>query len=260
MAALCDWYDCDRKWVYETIARKTEQIDGVWMNIEAGTTPDLIRSSLPTASIGGGLTSRIIFVFEEKPNKLVTLPTETNAERELFSLLVQDLEQIALMSGQFRWTEDFARRWDDWCREAANNPPFHGAKFDGYNGRRRVHLMKLSMISAVSHGQNKLVLTEDDLEKGAALLKEVEVKMGLTFKGLGQSDIADLTHKAIQFLLTSKTRQIPVFQFLRNFEDDMDKTMMDRVLATLETAKIIKVVHNPGADDYILVLEKVKDK
>ena len=53
MAALCDWYDCDRKWVYETIARKKEEIIGVWVNLLAGTTPDLIQSSLPIESIWG---------------------------------------------------------------------------------------------------------------------------------------------------------------------------------------------------------------
>jgi hypothetical protein len=259
MAALCDWYDCDRKWVYETISRKTEQIDGVWFNLIAGTTPDLIRSSLPIESVGGGLTSRIIFIYEEAPDKLVTLPTETNAERELFECLVHDLEKISLMSGSFKWTAGFAEGWDSWCRANFNNPPFRDSKFDGYNGRRRVHLIKLAMVVAMSHGQNGLILTSGDLKEAAELLAEAEVKMALTFKGVGKSDIAELVHKASSFIMRSKTAQIPLFQFARYFENDMDKFVMDRVLSTLEMSKGIKVVTKPGADSYIQRLGDEED-
>jgi len=260
MAALCDWYDCDRKWSYETIARKREEIEGVWVNMIGGTTPDLIRSSLPTQSIGGGLTSRIIFIFEEKPHKLVTLPTETNRERNLYVSLIRDLETISLVSGEFGWTEGFMELWDDWCRTAQHNPPFQDSKFDGYNGRRRVHLMKLSMVCSMSHGNNGLVITEDDLTRAIGLLEEAEVKMGLTFKGMGQSSIADLIHRATQYLMSSKTNTVLVSTFMKKFEDDMDKFTLDRVISTLEVSGVARIVHTPGQADYILILERVDEE
>jgi hypothetical protein len=80
IAALCEWYDCHSRWSYETIARKKEEIIGVWVNLFAGTTPDAIQSSLPIESIGGGLTSRIIFIYEERKGKLVVIPTKTERE------------------------------------------------------------------------------------------------------------------------------------------------------------------------------------
>lgn len=256
MAALCDWYDCDRKWVYETISRKREEINGVWVNLIAGTTPDLIRSSLPIESIGGGLTSRIIFVFEEKQAKLVALPTETNYERSLFQNLVQDLEKISLLSGTFTWTDGFAKLWDKFCHLAVDNPPFVDPKFDGYNGRRRVHLMKLSMIHSISRGRNELLLEEANLNEAMNTLTEVEGKMNLVFKGVGKSDIADIVHRATSFLMTSKTNTVPISQFMRYFENDLDKFMLDRVISTLEVSRIVKIVHKPGCEDIILILAK----
>ena len=254
MAALCDWYDCDRKWVYETISRKKEEITGVWVNLLAGTTPDLIQSSLPIESIGGGLTSRIIFVFEEKQGKLVTIPTETNAERELYNFLLSDLEKISLLSGQFQWTEGFINLWDEWCRNAYINPPFHSNKFDGYLGRRRVHLMKLSMIYSAAHGEHNLVLTKDDLTAAIEMLEEVENKMGMTFKGVGQSDLAGLLYKATMYLKTSTAGEMTVHEFVKYFEGDMDRFTLDRVLGTLEVSKIIQVVRRPGSDNLIKVI------
>jgi hypothetical protein len=251
MAALCDWYDCDRKWSYETIAREKEEIVGVWVNLFGGTTPDLIQSSLPIESIGGGLTSRIIFIFEEKKDKLVTIPIQGNKEKELFDLLVHDLEKVSMLSGEFKFTEGFAARWHEWCVIADSNPPFHDAKFDGYNGRRRTHLMKLSMIMSAAHGQHDLILTSDDLDDAIKCLEEAEVKMGMVFKGVGKSDIASLISKVTNFILQSTSDEIPYFLFARHFSSDMDKLMMDRVLRTIEASRIATVINRHGEGSVI---------
>jgi len=256
MASLCDWYDCDSRWSYETISRKKEEIIGVWVNLLGGTTPDSIQSSLPIESIGGGLTSRIIFVVAEKKGQLVVLPTQTPEEVELQLLLIHDLERISMLSGGFKWTENFASSWSDWCYYAEDHPPFYDPKFDGYMGRRRSHVMKLSMILSVSHGRHGLVLTKDDFDEAVKLIEEVEIKMPLVFKGVGKSDSASSLHKAVAFIENSKTSEIPFYQFARYFSNDMDKVMMDRVIGTLESMKVIKFLHKPGGDDLIKILPK----
>ena len=256
MAALCDWYDCDRRWTYDTIKRDKEEIVGVWVNLLAGTTPDLIQSSLPVESIGGGLTSRIIFVYEEKKGKLVTVPVQSQKEKELFHFLLHDLEKISLLSGKYQYTEGFLDLWTDWCVIAEDNPPFYDSKFDGYIGRRRNHLMKLSMVFSASHGQHDMTLTRDDLEEAVKTLEEVEVKMGLVFKGVGKSDIASLINKSVNFLVNSATDEVPFHMYARHFNNDMDKLTMDRVMHTLEASNMVRVINRPGADTVIKVLER----
>jgi len=256
MAALCDWYDCDRKWKYETISRKTEEIIGVWVNLIAGTTPDLVQSSLPIESIGGGLTSRIIFVHEEKRSKLVALPTQTNEEAKLYKSLLSDLEKVAMLSGEFKWTPEFCNAWTDWCYECEDYPPFNDPKFDGYLGRRRGHVMKLAMILNASHGRHNLTLDVPDLQEAIKLIKEVEIRMPLVFRGVGRSDSASLVQRAVAFIENSITDEIPVWQFARYFGNDMDKPMMDRVVSTIEIMGLAKVVNRPGADSYIKKMPK----
>ena len=256
ISILCNWYDCRSRWTYETIARQKEEIVGVWVNILAGTTPDSLQSSLPIESIGGGLTSRIIFIFEEKRGKMVTLPIQTKEEAQLQKDLIRDLEKISTLSGCFRYTEEFMRLWDTWCHEAELNPPFHNMKFDGYNGRRRAHLMKLSMVCSASNGLRKeeLVLTQDDLERSIGLLFEAEVKMGLVFRGMGRTELSDMIHKAIIFFKASDIKEVPLWQFARSFEGDLDKFEMEKVIHTLEAMKVINRVKKPGADEMIIVL------
>ena len=255
MSALCDWYDCDRKWVYETISRKKEEIVGVWVNLIAGTTPDLIQSSLPYESIGGGLTSRIIFVYEEVKDKLVVLPTQTQKELELKQYLIHDLEKVSRLSGSFKWTEEFASAWSDWCYYADKHPPFYDTKFDGYMGRRRTNVMKLTMVMSAAHGRHDLVLAKDDLDDAISTIEEVEIKMPLVFRGVGKSDMASMMHKVIIFLEGSATAEIPFYQFARHFSNDMDKIQMNSIIYSLEDMKRIKYIRKPGADDVIKILE-----
>lgn len=259
MSALCDWYDCDRHWSYETIARKTEEIIGVWVNLFGATTPELIRSSMPLEAIGGGLTSRIIYIYEEERDKIVALPMETEEEKELHRLLLQDLEKIYMLSGPFRYTQGFMEAWTDWCNEIRDGSrPFEDDRFDGYTGRRRNHVMKLAMIMCASanKGKDQMVLSKVDFHRALNTLKEAERKMTMTFRGVGKSDISSLLHRSLMVLKTWPTGEMPTWQFARIFKDDMDDLMMGRVLDTLEEMKAVVVIRRPGADNLIKVVDE----
>ena len=259
ITSLCDWYDCHDRWTYDTIKRDKEEIIGVWVNLLAGTTPDNIQSSLPIEAIGGGLTSRIIFVYEEKRDKLVVFPSSSKGEIELQLALTHDLEQISLLSGSFHFSSDSAETYFDWCYNADKNPPFQSKNFDGYCGRRRNHLLSLAMVCSASRGGD-LVLEVKDIEQAVRLLTDVEIKMGLVFRGMGKSDISGLLSEAIIFIQNSATDDIPLWQFARHFEGNMDKLVMDRVLTTLEMSKAINLIRRPGTDTIIHVIDRLKNE
>jgi len=61
---LTDWYDCEDEWKYTLKTKPSNNIQGVWVNLLGATTPQQLRASLPDDAIGGGLSSRTIFVFE----------------------------------------------------------------------------------------------------------------------------------------------------------------------------------------------------
>ncbi len=256
IAALCEWYDCQAKWSYETISRKREEVHGVWVNLLAGTTPDAIQASLPIESIGAGLTSRIIFINEQKRGKLVIIPTKSPEEVQLQQDLVADLEQISMLVGHMGFTSDFAEFYAEWCYNAVANPPFQDRKFDGYMGRRRKHLFSLSMVCCASRSDD-MIMGLEDIERAATLLAEAEVNMGMTFKGMGKSDISSLINDAIIYFSNSTIPDIPYWQFAKHFEGDMDKYSMERVLTTVESMKLISIIRRPGTDTLIHVNETI---
>jgi hypothetical protein len=253
ISTLCNWYDCEEDWEYDTIKRGDEKIHGVWVTLIGGTTPDLIRTSLPPDSIGGGLTSRIIFVYADKADQLSIFPTETPKQKDQFRLLVNDLETISLMSGEYSWTKEFMDLWADWRYEDHKNPPFQDPKFDGYCGRRKVHLMKLAMVMSAAT-RDDLILTRDCLDGSIKLLNEVEQKMAFTFQGMGKSDIAELMFRANMIFARERRGEIPFREFAKQFESDADKPTLDRMLDTLEAIGTIKVIHKPGAEASIKIL------
>jgi hypothetical protein len=255
ISALCDWYDCHNVWTYDTISRDRETINGVWVNLLAGTTPDSIQSALPQEAIGAGLTSRIIFVNEYKKDKLVIIPSMRTEGLKLQQKLIDDLTSIQMLSGNFNLSPGFIEYYTEWCVKQENEPPFYDKKFDGYLGRRRRHLMALSMVCCASESDS-MVITYEQVKRAAELLDEVEMKMSTVFRGLGKSDIADLLNDAIRFFETSRTDEVPLWQFARSFEGNMDKFTMDRVLRTLEVSKYIEVHNRPGAGTTIVILRQ----
>jgi chemotaxis protein CheY-P-specific phosphatase CheC len=252
MAALCDWFDCGSRWTYDTIKRDREEIIGVWVNLLAGTTPDNLQSSLPNEAIGGGLTSRIIFVNEEKRGKLVIFPSVTQEQVNLQQMLINDLSQISLMSGNFGTTQGAMNFYADWCVKEMANPPFQDKKFDGYNGRRRRHLNALSMICTASH-TCEMIIKEDDIQRAASILEEVEVKMGTIFKGIGKSDISSVMNDAITYFALTNISEMPLWEFARRYEGDLDKFGLDRLVNTMQAMQYITLCMKPGVGQMIQI-------
>jgi len=187
MTALTDWFDCPQNWQYRTKSQGTDSISGMWVNLLAATTPDALQSALPDEAIGGGFTSRIIFVFEEEKRKAVPFPWETKEEAELYKTLLEDLEQIHTMMGQFKVTDSFNDVWGPWYKfELEQNPPIDHRLFQGYNSRRQVHTMKLAMVLSAAMS-NDMLLEGKHLKMADELLTKTEAKMPRVFLGTGSS-------------------------------------------------------------------------
>lgn len=238
MSDLCDWYDCDKRWKYETISRQTEEIIGVWVNIIGATTPDLIAAALPPDAIGSGLTSRIIFICEEGKGKVVPVHFLSKEELLLRDKLLQDLEQISALTGKFKFTPDFIDLWTDWyVREGALENKFNDPRFAGYTGRRATHVMKLSMIMSASRS-NQMVISGEDLKRAIQALEWAEKKMHRVFTGVGKSQVAETLPQIFAFI--AKKKETTFEELLQTFYYNADETEMKRILRTLEMSGAIE--------------------
>jgi hypothetical protein len=229
----------------------TDDIIGVWVNLFGATTPDMIQMAMPIETIGGGLASRMIFVYEQRRDKICPVTFLTPEEISLREELMKDLEQIHILQGEFRTSNKFMDIWIDWYTAQEDNPPFHDDKLAGYIERRPAHMLKLSMILNASR-TNDMILTHEDFERALGILAQTEKKMPLTFGGVGKSNLSDIMNKVMVEIALQK--ECTMSHLLGRFYRDVSKWELEKMIESLETMKFIflvfkehqtKIVYNP---------------
>ena len=201
---LTDWWDAHDKWVYETIARKEDSIIGMYLNILGATAPDWMATMLPVEAIGGGFTSRCIFIVETSKAKHIPLPTVTIAQTKLKQALIHDLQLISLIQGNYEFTKEAANIYKKWYTKESHRMEdeqyvIEDPRFRAYCERRSTHLRKLCIVLQASQNDS-LKITAKTWERALALLEKTEKLMPDVFGGLGRSDQGQLTYELIQYI------------------------------------------------------------
>jgi hypothetical protein len=244
LADLTDWYDSKDKWTYDTKGSGTDVIQGVCFNMLGATAADWLVSILPPEAIGGGFTSRIIFVVEENKRRTLPKPIVSKRTLDLMGALKDDLERISLLAGRYVFTPETEEMYMAWYQEqdkltAQGRPAISDPRFAGYNERRVTHLRKLSMIFSASRGDD-MMITGGDFERALNALKAAEVKMVKVFSGLGSSKYSQVTEKILTYIAGKKT--VTQAELLTAFYRDLDLETLKVIEATLSAMKVIRVV------------------
>ena len=250
MSDLTDWYDCRRRWTYRTKNMGSDEIYGVYVTLFGATTPDLVRTTLPMDAIGGGLTSRIIFVFEEGMDKPSPAPFLTPALLELKTKLKRDLENIHMLKGEFKFTPEFLDFWIEWYNYQFNHPPDMGQHFGGYVARRPMHVLKLSMILNASRS-DKMVIDLSDLKRAIKIIEKTEEKMERTFSGMGLYSHAELLPKIMADIALRENKGMSLQELQDRYKFDANLKTLNEILETLETSGYIVVVDTLTEKKYI---------
>ena len=195
----------DGKKKYEKITKMSgnDTIEAPWINLQAGTTPHWIADNMPQAMIGGGLSSRCIFVYGDTKAKYVAYVDEvvSQDDAQLRLQLIQDLEQIAMLCGPFI-IDKRARAWGrDWYerfwKDAASR--MDDQMLEGYAARKQTHLHKTAMILSASRSAS-LVITEEDLQLANTMLLDIENDMHFVFSRIGRTEDSMQAERFIDFV------------------------------------------------------------
>ncbi len=188
------WDGQKETWRKETKSAGKDAIENPWINIIGCTTPSWLRDNYPESLIEGGLTSRIVFVYGDKKRHLVPYPSEI-IEEEYFSdegkRLVEDLQRIGEMCGQYKRTKEATAWGSAWYEQLWLHRPQHlsSERFSGYVARKQTHLHKVAMVLAAAQ-RDELIITEDDLTGANDMLTALEKDMQIVFQSIGAGTIA----------------------------------------------------------------------
>ncbi len=160
-----------------------------WLNIAACTTPSWIAFNIPRQTIGGGFTSRCLFIYGEKKRRLIAYPKKEVSDlhslswfQSLRAELINDLGEIAQIAGEYELTPEAEAFGIKWYEEHWKTPPKNLIinNFDGYLARKQGHVHRVAMTVAAAY-TNERRITLDDLVKAIALIDSLEPDMVKVF-------------------------------------------------------------------------------
>ena len=189
-----------------------------WINILACTTPAWIAGNFPEYMIGGGFTSRTVFVYGDKKRKLVAypkkeLPSDFTRRREK---LVHDLRDIAEnFKGEMTLSDEAILWGEKWYEKHYSSIPKHlqDDRFGGYIARKQTHLHKLAIVLCASEGES-LVVQKHHLEVAEAILTQNEADMAKVFGNITSETAAQANRVATIVERVGQIEQSECFKML----------------------------------------------
>lgn len=209
----------------------SDTVENPWINLIACTTPSWIAGNFPEYMIGGGFTSRTIFVYADAKAKFVAYPglAVPATLRKLEADLVNDLTHIAqnlvgeyvLDAGAIAWGEAWYKR--HYSERSANLDP---ERFGGYVARKQTHIHKLAMVLAAA-SSDSMVITADHLDVAYTMITDLEPDMQFVFSKIGRTDTSLYAERIINFVeARTEVEYQEVYRFvhtyfpsMRDFED-----------------------------------------
>jgi hypothetical protein len=241
LVLLTDLFDCEElPWKYRTKNSGSNSLSAVFLNLLAATTPGSLASSLPVSAIGGGLTTRIVFVFSSAKSKKVPFPESPPEVLEL--ALIQDLEIISRICGTYDFSPFARARWEEWYMdydEMSPNRICQDRLFDGWYARKPMIMIKIAQILSAAIS-NSLTVEWTRFEEAESMLLDVESAMGKTFCAVGKSDIS--SDVAEISAIVSKYGSIEEKHLLQLVWRDIDSEKFRNVIDTaIKTGSVVRV-------------------
>lgn len=180
-------------------------VENPWINLIACTTPAWIAGNFPEYVIGGGFTSRCLFVYTEAKEKFVPYPSleVPKGMQETQIKLVQDLEHISVaLTGPFRLSDsaiDWGIKWYRHHYDGGLPEHLKDDRFAGYLARKQTHLHKLALILSASARDDK-VITHEDLFLANKMISDLEADMPKVFSKIGRTEESIQAERFIKFV------------------------------------------------------------
>ncbi len=235
---LTTLYDCNDVFEYQTVARGIERLHGSYLSLLGGTTVELIKDSIPLQSVGGGLTSRIIFVYDDS----IPAPVPwVDYDRELVQIeedLIHYLQGLASLNGPIRVTDTARKFYEHDYREFYTSGFRMNPYLRGYANRRHTHFFKLS-IAVMLAEEPSLILTEHHLQGAKIILEEAETHMESVMEMIVSTEMGASTMHVMNYIRQQKS--VLRSELVRKYQHRFDAKEISGIIDTLSQSNRISI-------------------
>jgi hypothetical protein len=188
------WDGRNVPWQRRTKGEGASEVQNPWLNFVGCTTPAWIQENFPQYAIGGGFTSRTVFVYGDTKRRLIAYPKEEMALQDYQLVrerlrLISDLKSISKITGEFFLTPDAIRWGKEWYEQhwtISSNAGLDRELHGGYVARKQTHLHKIAMVLSAAERSDKLI-TADDLDCAKDLLTSLEPGFSRVFSAIADN-------------------------------------------------------------------------
>lgn len=211
------------------------------LSILCGSTPSNLMEFMPEGAWEQGFTSRIMMIYSE--DKIIG-DDFAQTTRAVPKDLVADMATINGLQGQFQVTEEYRNAVNAW-RQAGESTSEYPApthpKLLHYNGRRRVHLYKLSMVAAIDRA-NALILDKAAFNTAFGWLMEAEAYMPDVFRtgatGGDRKAMEEIRH-FVEVRSKNGAHEVPGHLVIHFASDRVPNHSVMRILELMSRSKMI---------------------
>lgn len=191
---LNNLWDAEQVFTHATKTRGESKIIKPFFTLVGGATTRNLKEILPPDAFNSGFTARLILVYSDhrvaRPPKL---RMEANRTKAVFSPpehLVEALKAIYAMQGEFTYDSEAIDAITAWN----GGDPILDERFEFYNDRRIVHLLKLTMVYCADRSDD-LTIRFPDFQRALRLLKTTELAMPSAAAFISNNNLQDVIEK-----------------------------------------------------------------
>lgn len=171
----------------------------------------------------------------------------------MYSDLLHDLKSIAATTGQMSFTTPAATAIKAWIKGGCKPEPEH-KRLQFYNARRIAHLLKLCMISSMSHSCDKIIAIEHYSE-ALNWLMEAETYMPDIFKSMttgGDSAAMEEAWNWTWNIYAKDKRPVPEHRIVHFLRERVPAHTISKVIEIMVKSRMLKVsLSDKGFNGYI---------
>lgn len=238
LADLCALYDGKSTFEYKTKTSGAVYAINPSVWILGATTPNWIQVSMPQLAVGGGMTSRTIFVVSTKKGRHISYTKMPAFDKELTNHLVFDLTEIRKLIGRFHFDTTAKVAYDDWYENIYPNHNIKDPRLLTYAERLPSMIIKVAMVNSAAKGDS-MVITELDLRQTIQFFNDIHITMPLAFGGHGMSRLSAQTN-LVKELLRNRIL-ISEAEILATLDMHISKYDLDQVKDTLLTSRFCRI-------------------
>lgn len=199
MATLSTLWDSEKTHEKETVMRGGETIENVFLNILGGVQPAWFAEQMPRGAWGQGLFARVILV--QSDEKIEEDEDADIPDPSRWDPWLAEVEKVMHLKGRMHLSADAKAEMKKWRLSGYDPAPVH-ALLEGYNGRRKMQVWKLAMVSALA-SRRELVVRGSDVLWGIATLAEAEKTMPAALAFAGNNPYRMYEEMCIDAVLTA---------------------------------------------------------